>query len=318
MVKKAILFLKPVVLFFLCISINLSVHAEALTSNKCRQLLLKPTPLSVMKWLPEEGHGVPDRWLIDGVNDSLSLYENALNKIFNITEPDRPRIDGKPYVPRFWKGQFISKLLSARKISGLKNHVLDLFGSGFFAAQFEPQQVDSITGLRWESFVVKNKELNDQEHPILKITPEEVLGDIFNPKTWNLLDNSIVTRSISKFDLVTMNPVGGWVNTYFYKTKSIELNIKALKYIIENVVIRLSDNGHFYFNIPLPIKKGSIKPDQILTNEIFDELKNYIETNYSRRVELTISEDYLAGLGETVQLVGAVLPKVDIDFFSIE
>jgi len=160
---------------------------------------------------------VDEKWGIDGPS---SHYEEDFAALF-------AAIGATPS-----SSNYFQEILADRKAHGLSTHVLDLFGSGFFI-----KNADSITAMRLAPMPV-----NSSEKTTLTFAPQ-IYGNAFNNETWNRLDQSVSTRDIPKFDLVVMRPKGGWPS---FRAGD---EARAIKFIVESVVKRLSKDGEFFFTI---------------------------------------------------------------------
>ena len=238
-------------------------------------------------WKPEVGNRGKEYWTIDGpisktkANYPNRAYESAFVNIFfktgSITKTSR---------------DFIENYLKSRKADQKGTHILDLFGSGFYIQ--DQTLADSITGMRLGPF---DREFLPKDY--LGYIPTEILGDALNSKTWKELDMSKKTRSIPSFDLVTLNPEGGWKEATFNRTYSGNAN--ALKYIVGQVLTRLSATGRFYFHIPLPYGSKDFSMHPVLRDLVI-QIEKY--THY--RLVL----DYQVGIISPIAyLDGAIVPK---------
>ncbi len=158
---------------------------------------------------PLEGHGVdPTPWGKDGDRHFHHIHMDGMFDdiflkvgIWSIVEgdsgaPGPSRAEGVDYREN---EQYFQEFLRRRKEAHSGANVLELFGSGYFVKDFA--STDSITGVRWEAYTA--------EPGFERPTPPEILGDVFNQKTWASLDASMHTRGIPNFDLVVMRPIGG-------------------------------------------------------------------------------------------------------------
>lgn len=244
--------------------------------------------LREMGWHPQEGHGPREGWDVDGPqrldDDSLGSWGPVTGypKAFRNVLAKTGTADSK---------DFFAKLLEARHTAGKPAHVLDLFGSGFFVP--DPAKTASITGARWGNF---DPEKLPADYPKDKI-PKEVLGDLLHQKTWDKLDASMKERSIPKFDLITMNPVGGWRNLGFDQVS--EAHALALAGILRQAHARLNEGGRMYFGIDT-MSKGDLSKEKAL-----QEVKAEIEKDGKFQLVLVPK---MVGT-TTFRLEGAILPK---------
>ncbi len=135
--------------------------------------------------------------------------------------------------------QYIENWMQNRKNTQQTNHVLDLYGSGI-----NVPLADSRTAVRFEPLKLYEDDIVEalQEDLIL---PHHVFADLTKNSAWKVIDASMRDRSIPHFDLVTMNPDGGWDQIIKNKEKAYQLLIKTL----EEVSHRLSPTGEFFFVI---------------------------------------------------------------------
>lgn len=219
-----------------------------------------------------------ESWPIDGPKESKENYESAFSSLI-------PNLYGTSH-----KDFFENYLETSRK-SGFSSNVLDLFGSGFFIKN--QARADSITGVRFESY---DRSLLPKEYT--NTVPEEVLGDIFDLKTWEKLDKSMKERNIAQMDLVVMKLEAGW---YFNQDPNTALkeNLYRLEYVLRNVSHRLSSNGIFLFSIRLP----SIYGDVSKSPQAIELVKRLAESS-SHKLVL----DSLVVNHSTVRLNGAYTP----------
>ncbi len=227
--------------------------------------------------VPLDGIGAPGIWKVDGIPGKFDSYESSFADILKML--GNRKTEG-----------FFEKQLQLRKRRGQRNHVLDLFGSGTFIRKV--QDADSITGFRFESLDWARAGVQK------RMVPTEVLGDIINPNTWKQLDASMSNRSIPKFDLVTMRPDGGWFRTPWFDSQ--QQSLEVLKYIIGNVLLRLSTSGHYYFDVDWPNErpKREIRIAQL-------QLVREIEQNTNHKLILFEKIE----VGQIVGLSGALVPK---------
>lgn len=238
-------------------------------------------------WRPIEGYGKKEVWEYDGPRGAERFYnpkrdyEEAFAEIITKTDSTLET-----------SFDFFENFLRERKINKQQTNVLDLFGSGFF---IEGQNfADSITGMRFGPFD-RSQLPSDYKGQV----PTEILGDAMNSKTWQKLDESFLTRSIHSIDLVTMRPKGGWQQATFSHTA--DQNIQALKYIIGQVLLRLSPSGRFYFKIPISQLPGKLSDHAVLQDLV---MKIQMETPYR-----LILVSKLTSYGATYCLEGALVPK---------
>lgn len=181
-----------------------------------------------VRYEPTDKIGKPESWNFDGY-DGARYYDKDFVDLYKVSG-----------------GKSIQDILKTRKQNGQTNHVLDLFGSGFVVE--DQSLANSITGVRFGPF---NRTSHDSflQKAIAKMppTPTEVLGDAFHPNTWTKLRESMQSRNIPKFDLVTMRPVGAWQYLPFYRSQ--DGNCKAVTQMVDNVLPLLSSDGQFYFSV---------------------------------------------------------------------
>jgi len=227
---------------------------------------------------PLEGNGPPEKWEVDGVWARGSYEHDFYDLLADLGARTHTR--------------YFDDFLKARKTDN-KANVLDLFGTGFFV---EEPGVNSVTGLRWGPFDVAKvpKEFRPKQ------VPTEVLGDIFNPATWDKLDQSMRDRSIPSMDLIVMRPEGGWYQNRF--TESAEGNVAGLTFIIQNARKRLSPDGRFLFTV----KTGVYLPEDLSKHPMFQELARDIEQNSPFKLVLKARTN---GGGSTYRIDGALIPK---------
>lgn len=266
-------------------------NSQNLFTSQIRQIVSKEIynmaegALLETGWIPIEGHGPKELWEYDGPQsvgrfyNPKKDYEEAFGSILI-----------KSGVGTL--NDFFENFLKERRIKNQHTHVLDLFGSGFF---IEGQSLaDSITGMRYGPYD-QSQLGNDYKG----IVPTEILGDAMNSKTWQKLDESFLKRSIHSVDLVTMRPKGGWQQATFSDTA--DQNIQALKFIIGQVLSRLSPTGRFYFKIPIPQLPGKISEHPDLQALVF-QIQNL--TPYKLILESKVRSDNF-----TYCLDGALVPK---------
>ncbi len=228
-----------------------------------------------------------DFWGIDGAFRSARRYERTFSDVFR-------RVHGTI----FRRGFFV-RLTTFLKLKYGRVDVLDLFGSGYFVRN---PFMTSITGLRIGAFSRDNimtKWMPD--YWIQRKLPPQVLGDIFNLKTWENLDKSMKSRGIKGMNLVVMRPVGGW-GTRAQPFTNAQTEAAAFKFIMENVLQRLKKEGRFYF---------ALAHNNDL-NEIMSYLKPFAEeiaksTDY--KLQFVNHGEFQMDRGE--MLSGVLLPKSD-------
>jgi hypothetical protein len=119
-------------------------------------------------------------------------------------------------------------LTTIRKQKGLPTHILDVFGSGYFVADYL-DSVDSVSGIRLsdptqlllESLqkdmdryensngVYKLKEAKDRIERISKFPNWTLIpGNAYELKTWNRLDNTNGAKGIQGYNLIVAKPEG--------------------------------------------------------------------------------------------------------------
>lgn len=163
-----------------------------------------------------------ERWQVDGPLADYSYSFQMLLNAEGIT-PDK---------------YYFDNLLAQRKRKGLKTNFMDLFGSGFNI--HNRTVADSILGVRKGPIKLDPKEI------AAGVTvPQQVFGDLMDPKTWQYIDNHLKKNKIPSLDLITMVPEGGWRRV----ASSTEENVKAICYIAEHSINRLSATGEFYFSL---------------------------------------------------------------------
>ena len=107
---------------------NLANGHEVIYGREPLNRLIEITP----NWKPIEGSGKPERWSFDG-HDGAKYYDQDFADLYTRT------------------GQkSLSEILTHRRSDGRTNHVLDIFGSGFFVE--DQSLADSITGVRLGPF----------------------------------------------------------------------------------------------------------------------------------------------------------------------
>jgi hypothetical protein len=228
--------------------------------------------------LPQEGHGPPEQWSIDGPERPRRSYMHAFSDLMQDLGAARTEF-------------YFENLLRAKRAAGGSAHVCDLMGSGYFIE--DRSAADSVTGLRWGAF----RRDSAEDFKIKK--PVEVLGDILNPATWDALDASMRERGIPALDLAVMRPEGGWMQSPWYKSPAG--NVHALKIILGQVLRRLSPDGHFYFEIKTPQVRGKFSERPAL-----QALIREIEARTPYRLVLHSS---VSAIGTTYRLSGALVPK---------
>lgn len=173
--------------------------------------------------------------------------------------------------------------LETRKKSKKTSHVLDLMGSGLFIKK--TRWIDSISGMRLDSFSTDPKR-------------EEIVGDILYQKTWFNLDQSMKLRKISKMDLIVLRPLGGWTFNSF--SKDPRSNSLALKLILIQSLLRLSESGRIYFEIP--VKNSFSWYDHQILIRLSDEIEKL--TAY----KIILKRVLLPETNKAV-LIGAIIQK---------
>ncbi len=231
---------------------------------------------------PVKSKGIPEIWTFDGLDFGQEYYVKDFAKAFNQT-------DVKSHE------KFFKDFLKTRKKEKKHTHVLDLMGSGFFLEN--SKNTDSITGLRLnpfdKSFLPENYNHNDM--------PEQILGDIFDAKTWEKLDMSARNRGILSFDLIVLRPHGGWENQSFSDKHGKSL--LSLNYVIRKTIERLSPDGRFYFSIPWTLRLSPEKPD---FTYYLGDLTSDIERHTPFRL---ILDTDVNNAGYRDRVVGAVVPR---------
>ena len=197
--------------------------------------------------------------------------------------------------------------LRRRKETHSGANVLELFGSGFFVKDFD--STDSITGVRWESYPPPSAGAAAAPR---RPTLPEILGDVFNQKTWVSLDASMHARAIPNFDLVVMRPVGGW-QTYTVEGRSrgdaqgyaaVGTNAISLAYVINQVVKRLSPTGQFFFSLNHMAESADLESRQL------KPLVEQIEAQTGFRLVLVVVPTRTWYVDQSqVALEGAIVPR---------
>lgn len=98
--------------------------------------------------------------------------------------------------------QTVESYARVRRQAGFKVHVCDLFGSAVFSD--EPEVFDSLTGVRLQPLLSSRIPDNIKVHQNWR----ELVGNIYSRNTWNILDQSMDSRGISKFDIIFIKPEG--------------------------------------------------------------------------------------------------------------
>ena len=210
----------------LAISSGANASTCADLGKKCRPCELLAM-LNSVRWNPPKFTiGLPESWPKDGPVSADGNYESSFAIAINSIGIEQHY-------------GFFRRRFNSRNTQGRTNHVLDLFGSGFFVA--DPNIVSSLTGVRLGPY--PREEL---QQPWISHPPTEIFGDIFEMSTWQNLDKSMKLRGINKFDLITMRPVGGWGESNFHNSRT---NALALHFILLNVTERLAGDGVFFFQI---------------------------------------------------------------------
>lgn len=104
----------------------------------------------------------------------------------------------------------IDSFLAARKGAGKSRHVAEFFGSAVFV--FNPELVDSATGLRLETYYEDGLPKNfrdDLPAPLPHPLWQEVGGSVYLRSTWNKLVANRRERKIPAYDLIVVKPEGG-------------------------------------------------------------------------------------------------------------
>lgn len=265
------------VLFFLLEAHTFAVaQCDKPRTQSCLEALQVETP----SWRPIEGHGNPENWGCDGY-DGATYYDKDFAELYQ-----------KLGI------QSISHLLSHRKSQGQKNHVLDVFGSGFYVE--DRSLVDSITGIRFGPF---SRESTDPY--IMRLlaklppTPTEILGDATHPQTWAMLKESMKSRNIPSINIAAMRPEGGWQRAPFAQTAN--QNVLAVSLMVENVLLILSEDGQFYFSVNIPQVPGDIR-----THPVLQQLVRRLEEETRFHLYLTVK---MSTVNTTYQLSGVIYPK---------
>jgi hypothetical protein len=231
---------------------------------------------------PDDGHGPPELWSIDGPEFAQKSYERAMSEIIE-------KIGEGP------SEDYFERFLSQRKSRGESTHVLDLFGSALFVSNRD--NASSLTGLRWGPLDTSHREL------LVEMTPEdvppEVLGDIINHNTWLKLDQSMSQRNITSMDLITMRPEGGWQLADW--SESPDKNIVALSYILSQAIPRMSPTGRMFFDLNTRQMPGDLSTHPMIVR-LIDQIERF--TNYRLIIQTKLST-----AGTTYRLSGVVLPK---------
>lgn len=184
-----------------------------------KRLGIVPTKHSLM-------NDVPESWQVDGEKNAKTGYEADLAPIIR-------EVSGKSSIDYF------EHFLKKRRKENKGTVVLDLFGSGLFLK--DDSISDGIFGIRFR--------------PLMNILREskasqEITGDILNLDTWEKLDKAMRAKGIQSLDLITMRPVGGWIELPKYSDGTVqEKNVATISFIARNVALRMSPTGHFYFVI---------------------------------------------------------------------
>ncbi len=266
---------------------------------------------------PLEGHGVdPTPWGKDGdqpfYHEHLGgMFDDIFLKlgIWSIVEGD----SGAPGPSRAetvdFRGNeyYFQEFLRRRKAAHSGANVLELFGSGFFVKDFD--STDSITGVRWEAYTPRpGGAAAAPERP----TPPEILGDVFNQKTWASLDASMHTRGIPNFDLVVMRPIGGW-QTHTVEGNSfgsaqgyaaVGTNAISVAYVVNQVLNRLSPTGQFFFSLNHMAESYDIATHQL--KPLVDQIE--AQTPYHLVLVTTRTREWYPDPSQ-LSLAGAIIPK---------
>jgi len=226
-----------------------------------------------------DGFGGPETWQSDGTHGTTK-YDTDFSELYAETGQSS-----------------FTDLLKDRKQLAQTTHILDLFGSGFFVEN--PELADSITGMRWGPIDRTSTDAHTQLLlNQLPATPNEILGDAMNPKTWEKLKVSMRDRKIPKIDLVTMRPHGGWLDNAFDPL----MNATAIEIMVENVLSILSDNGRFYFSVDTLMYQGNFSQIEPLLN-----LQERIESTTPYR--LILKPQMTDDGAKTRILNGLLMPK---------
>lgn len=214
-------------LVFLYLSAPTLISAHPLSD--CRETLVALAmesfnQLSETIWIPQAPRKLPESWDFDGPGSS-GYYGLTFSESLKVVGMDS-----------------FESMLFARRQSKSSTHVLDLFGSGFFID--DQRLATSITGLRLAPY----NRIKLGSYPE-KDVPVEVTGDANDPLTWHSLSQSMNQRGIPSFDLIIMRPDGAWRSGAFFNRA--DRMFLAMSFIIYQTLLRISETGYFFFNIPV-------------------------------------------------------------------
>ncbi len=243
-------------------------------------------------YIPREGHGpkkviAQPRDMHDGADD----YERVLKET---KEPPTKR----GTVAEAYKG-FFDQFLRERKHAGGSAHVLVINGWGQF---FERHDIaDSLTTVNWDSIdwsrLYADLYGNAPGLPDAGLqVPREVLGDLFNHRTWETLDVQMAERGISKFDLIVLPLSSEWRYSAAGLTGKFAApgnNALSIAILLNRALKRLSPTGRIYFSFV--VRGDRDLAHQSWLNSLSERVKR--ETNYRMVI---LQDDH--------EVMGAVLP----------
>ncbi len=231
-------------------------------------------------YVPLEGQGSPEAWRVDGILDSSLRYRISLSSAIDLLQSGAKSM--YDIVDSGAKDFYFQNLIDESNKSIGRSDVLDLFGSGFFA--YELSNTSSVTGIRLGPYDTKSYIAQDvmPKDWTRSENHKEVYGDIFNPTTWDKLDQRMGVGHINGFSLVTIKPVGGWSD--LIEKWPLDRQVNAIEYILLNSASRMAANGHLYFSAFLICKSDCRLAKQQLSRMTEDIKKQY---DFKMRWELS-------------------------------
>jgi hypothetical protein len=202
-------------------------------------------------------------WPVDGQAADTSPY--AYNRFFG------QALGGESFEARF----------ARRKAKGKPVHVADFFGSGVYPRELK--DVDTITGIRLQNLPVKKIPDN---YPDMKW--DEVLGDLFLPRTWAKIRKNMRDRKIPGFDIITLRPEGPL--TYLFSRKYVlkgsdrerQMFFSGTNSLLRKIWKVLSpDQGELYVQITQEIRESP-------------EFNAWLKSLHEQQIEVGVFHEVLA------------------------
>ncbi len=175
--------MNKVPIYLIYIYLLLFYYTSIANSHECSPLFKKiRTGLKQITFLTQQEN---DHWAADG------YHSRSYNSDF------QPLLDERS----------IEEWLLMRKAQGKSTHILDLFGSAVFLKE-KSNLADTLTGARLldlNDHETMNKSWDLYQHDHWSVVP----GDLFQKKTWKILEEELRKKNAMPVDLITFRPMAG-------------------------------------------------------------------------------------------------------------